>query len=135
MVRRTPLSTRTNILFPDTTLCRSCLGQACPSFPRRPLSSSSPAFVPDRFDDDEGLRPGMIVGQREVDMRAVPRRDHLREPRRGAAGQREGGSAGGGVDDADVLHEDAAFEAGRSEERRVGKEFVSTFISRWSPYQ
>src|SRR3546814_4755474 len=54
----------------------------------------------------------MIVGQREVDMRAVPRRDHLREPRRGAAGQREGGSAGGGVDDADVLHEDAAFEAG-----------------------
>src|SRR3546814_3965785 len=54
----------------------------------------------------------MSVGQRDVDMRAVPRRDHLREPRRGAAGQREGGSAGGGVDDADVLHEDAAFEAG-----------------------
>src|SRR3546814_18373732 len=116
-----------------TTMSRTSF----PSFPRRPLSSSSPSFVPDRFDDDEGLRPGMIVGQREVDMRAVPRRDHLREPRRGAAGQREGGSAGGGVDDAHVLHEDAACEAGTDglgdsqEERPAGTVSASTSEARW----
>src|SRR3546814_14847453 len=32
------------------------------------------------------------------------------------------------------LHRAEAAERGRSEERRVGKECVSTFRSRWSPY-
>src|SRR3546814_15646266 len=33
-----------------------------------------------------------------------------------------------------ILGKQAAVEAGRSEERRVGKECVSTCRSRWSPY-
>src|SRR3546814_18329282 len=31
-------------------------------------------------------------------------------------------------------HEDVLSKDGRSEERRVGKECVSTFSSRWAPY-
>src|SRR3546814_13955281 len=42
----------------------------------------------------------------------------------------EGGGASGGIDDAD-----AAADLSRSEERRVGKECVSTCRSRWLPYQ
>src|SRR3546814_14835097 len=45
--------------------------------------------VLDCFDDNEGLRPGMVVGQRQMDMRAVSRRGHLREPFGRSAGQRE----------------------------------------------
>src|SRR3546814_6593347 len=88
-------------------------GSACPSR-HHPLPSSSPCpfSVLDCFDDDEGLRPGMVVGQRQMDMRGVTRGSHLREPFGGAAGERERRRARGGVDDADVLHKHAALEAG-----------------------
>src|SRR3546814_14292783 len=52
------------------------------------------SLLRDRFDDHEGLRPGVVVGQRHMDMR------------------------------------DLAKPAGR----RVGKECVSTWRSRWLPY-
>src|SRR3546814_3189078 len=96
-----------------TTTSRISLPQPPSSFallfaPRFAMKIS----VLDCFDDDEGLRPGMVVGQRQMDVRGVTRRGHLREPFGRSAGERERRRARGGVDDADVLHKHAALEAG-----------------------
>src|SRR3546814_2261283 len=39
-----------------------------------------------------------------------------------------------GLNEERCFHQSTVQEMGRSEERRVGKECVSTFRSRWSPY-
>src|SRR3546814_12701311 len=118
MIRRPPRSTRTDTLFPYTTLFRSEL------FPAH--AGPSPAH------------------------RAVERR-HLRHPLIGAhvAGGPEVPCPADRVesDEADALvikrprgHAEQLVpclphvEVPRSEERRVGKECVSTCRSRWSPY-
>src|SRR3546814_12234747 len=67
-------------------------------------------------------RPGLAeAGDRAVDQPGIDR-PHVLPPQRQA------------LDDAaaEVLHEDVG--PARSEERRVGKECVSTCRSRWSPY-
>src|SRR3546814_10019910 len=73
-----------------TTTSRISLPQPPSSFalffaPRFAMKIS----VLDCFDDDEGLRPGMVVGQRQMDVRGVTRRGHLREPFGRSAGERE----------------------------------------------
>src|SRR3546814_12315269 len=106
MIRRPPRSTRTATLFPYTTLFR-------------------------------GARPDRGAARRDPDDRP----DHRRHPRRAARLYR---LAYDGAMDADIIPRDPAAagqfpatddpETGRSEERRVGKECVSTCRSRWSPY-
>src|SRR3546814_19387095 len=113
MIRRPPRSTRTDTLFPYTTLFRSCRG----------------------FEDEAGTgvaRDGkigfeiaakagaaLLLAQQD-DRGEVRQIDAFVKDHRGfepAVGQRR-----------------TAVEMGRSEERRVGKECVSTCRSRWSPY-
>src|SRR3546814_12871438 len=112
MIRRPPRSTRTDTLFPYTTLFRS----------RR------------RFGrlDDLHLRRG--------DHAPLPARHFI--DARDARPQQEEDEAGGGGDHdllaaAETLPKfDGSHDHGpaRSEERRVGKEGVSTCRSRWYPY-
>src|SRR3546814_13169913 len=86
MLRRPPRSTRTDTLFPYTTLFRSALS----------------------------VRTG-------VDDAAAGDARHRRADRAGRPADGRDGRP-------------ALRPAGRSEERRVGKECVSTCRSRWSPY-
>src|SRR3546814_12430272 len=102
MIRRPPRSTRTDTLFPYTTLFRS-MGD------RRAVQQQLLAFVGARVAD--ALVPLL----------------HEAGPVR-----REGAEQGDQVGRADQV--DAAGEGIRSEERRVGKECVSTCRSRWSQY-
>src|SRR3546814_16050347 len=102
MIRRPPRSTRTDTLFPYTTLFRSVVGAA------------------ERLD-------GAHLRDREGGRGAVPR-----------AGE---GGGGGPVHHRRLQLRRRRPEHGpglrateRSEERRVGKECVSTCRSRWSPY-
>src|SRR3546814_13991599 len=120
MIRRPPRSTRTDTLFPYTTLFRSLLPEAvCLRHPealparltkaRRRDRESPPAQL---RDDDRDRRGGAFqplddVAPREL-VGIVP--DEI-----------EDGLLAGG-------------EEVRSEERRVGKECVSTCRSRWSLY-
>src|SRR3546814_17757975 len=112
--------------------------------PQRPflLDRRGPARRDDggrkRVDDDRGAGDG--AAGREVG--ALVERDSMlgaREPcgdgfgfgftRGGGGGPRRGSIARFGQFDADAVDDEA-----RSEERRVGKEWVSTCISRWSTY-
>src|SRR3546814_12745363 len=100
MIRRPPRSTRTDTLFPYTTLFRS-LDRVRDLFGRcRPERSKL-----DRNDQVIAHQQGS-----EVDPRPGWRR----------------------IDDAEVKIRIEGRK--RSEERRVGKECVSTCRSRWSPY-
>src|SRR3546814_13549914 len=107
MIRRPPRSTRTDTLFPYTTLFRSA-GAPAPLHRRRA----------------HHLRQGLAEGE-ELTLPWLP----AREGEDGKAGQEaperaadaEEGEAGGRDEE-------------RSEERRVGQECVSTCRSRWSPY-
>src|SRR3546814_13631988 len=108
MIRRPPRSTRTDTLFPYTTLFRSYLAGADRgevALPRvvgwRRDATTFPVELwvqTLNFDQSAGL----VVIVRDVTERQ--------------------------------LGENLASRLGRSEERRVGKEFVSTCRSRWSPY-
>src|SRR3546814_14027004 len=99
MIRRPPRSTRTDTLFPYTTLFRSRLRHGG-------RMVQKPAH----------LRRGEIG----IEHQSRPPLDRLLLPRLAQGGAMTGGAA--------VLPDD------RSEERRVGKECVSTCRSRWSPY-
>src|SRR3546814_17657072 len=113
MIRRPPRSTRTDTLFPYTTLFRS----------HHHASHGPP---PPR---------GRIVRSPPQSRRSIrrPRLVDLVDPfgEEARFAGRPAGGGGGGF--ADRLEQDLAF-VGRSEERRVGKECVSTFRSRGSPY-
>src|SRR3546814_18835656 len=101
MIRRPPRSTRTDTLFPYTTLFRSFV--LCGSGPTRPeLEARAAGLTNIQFHD---LQP-----QEEFQELLGLATVHLLPQRAGAA---------------DLV---------RSEERRVGKECVSTCRSRWSPY-
>src|SRR3546814_18910936 len=110
MIRRPPRSTRTDTLFPYTTLFRSA------AHPRIRLRAVSERQI--RSDIDSKLRGcdlvkikiGDTVCDRKVRTRAI-----VVQQKTGRPVQFE-------------LMDD------RSEERRVGKECVSTCRSRWSPY-
>src|SRR3546814_14878401 len=100
MIRRPPRSTRTDTLFPYTTLFRS------------------PAI----FDHDEGYRADVslesLAALRPIEGGVVTA---------GKASQQNDAAAA-----CLVVAEDKLADIGRSEERRVGKESVSTCRSRWS---
>src|SRR3546814_20017514 len=104
MIRRPPRSTRTDTLFPYTTLFRSARTGSCRT------ARGSRAAVPRRGGPGQNqprVRSSMIVGDLDVMGVAVP------PPR---------------TDPPLVVDPDAV----RSEERRVGKECVSTCSSRGS---
>src|SRR3546814_18478210 len=111
MCRRPPRSTLTDTLFPYTTLVRTALilHQANLRAKFRLVYGriSAGQNVPsDAYRDDHG----------DGDILRLPSRESFVE--------------GGGI----VRRPGRATDAGRSEERRVGKECVSTCRSRWSPY-
>src|SRR3546814_21078949 len=99
MIRRPPRSTRTDTLFPYTTLFRS--GLAC----------GGDGFL-DVGERRQRNAAGYCLGRRVDDV---------------------GGLGLGRPDPLAVDIELQVLAHDRSEERRVGKECVSTFRSRWSP--
>src|SRR3546814_11680548 len=108
MIRRPPRSTRTDTLFPYTTLFRSILGVAA----ERPFVADAVLDVIHRRTPEREIGVPEIFG--------VARRRHVGIGRRPARRERQ------------RLVRD--HDRNRSEERRVGKECVSTCRSRWSPY-
>src|SRR3546814_17944038 len=111
MTRRPPRSTRTDTLFPYTTLFRSRLVGG--RVDRHIVALRRPQLVEiDRLILVERLKRLALLGRREA--RIVKAAAVLRPVQRGK------------------FH--PAHLVGRSEERRVGKECVSTCRSRWSPY-
>src|SRR3546814_16620148 len=113
MIRRPPRSTRTDTLFPYTTLVRSLDGHAQP-------------FGADHVDMrwrapqqcDIGASPGQHSG--------IERAESTRTDNRNPHGRAYLFYV--------IDHSCTINEVHRSEERRVGKECVSTCRSRWSPY-
>src|SRR3546814_12910835 len=106
MIRRPPRSTRTDTLFPYTTLFRSCVRL------KERLNSSAP----------HGKRPGTSNASQKV----------ARGKRKGRSAPITDSSVRGRRrSDQERSHTDTTR---RSEERRVGKECVSPCRSRWSPY-
>src|SRR3546814_1628848 len=97
------------------------------------LIGSTPSMARDRYDDD-GIGAGEIIAGAVVlgglaailasagDRNDYRYRDRYRDPRNGY-----------GYDYGRYGNGRSAVNR-RSEERRVGKESVSTFRSRWSPY-
>src|SRR3546814_11340585 len=104
MRRRPPRSTRTDNLFPYTTLFRSFVPRGEHRQPS--AAGDSPVPAPDKIirlqtvRDRTGLSRSTIY--RKIAEGTFPRQIKIRDQ--------------------------------RSEERRVGKEGVSTCMSRWSPY-
>src|SRR3546814_19946460 len=115
MIRRPPRSTRTDTLFPYTTLFRSGLEETA-----------------------EAVR-GVVLASGGFGANAEMRRKYIPQADAGWSLQPEGSQGDGvtmGVAVGGTINEGNAANAiwVRSEERRVGKEGVSTCISRWSPY-
>src|SRR3546814_18605219 len=139
MIRRPPRSTRTDPLFPYTTLFRSSAGlvlgvgagadaardHAVPGGAARDHRPSA-ALVPGRGRPCESLRVGAAARLR-TGARGLGRA----RVRRGALGSTRGGGTAG----ARTRTRRARAAARRqSEESRVGKACVSTFRTQWSPY-
>src|SRR3546814_12855166 len=103
MIRRPPRSTRTDTLFPYTTLFRS------PSRLRQRVAAEAA-----RIMRESGITDAASARQR--------------------AATRLAASAPHDLPELDEIHAVLHSEQRRSEERRVGKECVSTCRSRWSPY-
>src|SRR3546814_17139924 len=111
MIRRPPRSTRTDTLFPYTTLFRS----------------AGHAFGGDRAD-------AVARGQYARDAISIVFGRRAAEASRFlVVGESLAAARGHRAMDADALLPMCGARL-RSEERRVGKEGVSTCIYRWSPY-
>src|SRR3546814_11152403 len=122
MIRRPPRSTRTDTLFPYTTLFRSARHAAEISPPGRPRAVGREvqgAHEKHRRLADAPHRP-FHYGR----IRLMPLVELVRLPNGAEAELLRGRLESAGV-------HAVCF---RSEERRVGKECVSTCRSRWSPY-
>src|SRR3546814_15967232 len=109
MIRRPPRSTLTDTPLPDTT--PSDLGGAGVD----PLAERDAAYGGGSGRQDAGADRGPQFDDGDSD------RSRAAFYRQGCGRDRE-------------WRPDVALDAGRSEERRVGKECVSTCRSRWSPY-
>src|SRR3546814_18445137 len=112
MIRRPPRSTRTDTLFPYTTLFRSQpLREVAPLPPyRRHQRAASPVT---RASDRADISTDQAVPFRSCEQHGA----QDERVRRGLDG----------------LHH-ALSGGNRSAERRVGKECVSTWRDRWTPY-
>src|SRR3546814_15590717 len=113
MIRRPPRSTRTDTLFPYTTLFRSAAGTQLRPFV---VIAGVTAHVTHRVDR---------TGTAEYATTRPPKPPPVERRHRCGA-----------VIPVDALATDQLGDAGghmRSEERRVGKECVSTCRSRWAP--
>src|SRR3546814_19027890 len=111
MRRPPPRSTRTDTLFPYTTLFRS---NTAP--PRLDAVHRHRLVLDERMEQANRVRATADAGHqriRHLSELAPALRDHLATDHR-----------------LEVTHQQRI----RSEERRVGKECVSTWRSRWSPY-
>src|SRR3546814_16461074 len=121
MLRRPPISTPTDTLFPYTTLFRSRAQDADPVSDSL-VYTNAPVRCRNRHGFNGYSRHGNFT------------RTYSSRCKRGAS---EHGKQGGPVRTQRFLFALyrslwlAAFQ--RSEERRVGKEWVCTFRSRWSP--
>src|SRR3546814_13920910 len=115
MIRRPPRSTRTDTLFPYTTLFRS-KGPVVASTQRRGETSGGAATA------NSTTSPGVMFG---TAARQVANSEAGRAPagRHATRVERERWKAGR-----------RPLRWRRSEERRVGKECVSTCRAGWSPY-
>src|SRR3546814_13612025 len=119
MIRRPPRYTRTDTLFPYTTLFRSIKMSAMPAWGMVPGHDDPTIWSMVAFIEK---LPGMTPAQyKAIVAKAPPDEDmHMGE---------DGGHSHGEAADKDA--HSAADMKGRSEERRVGKEGVSTCRSRW----
>src|SRR3546814_16098343 len=127
MIRRPPRSTRTDTLFPYTTLFRSAvaLGRGAPETVRvRDGGRGEPHLPPPpRTRSPAPQFPSLCGdGAEGADLWRLGKR-HDRGAYAGPLYDRAG---------ADLATDRRSRN--RSEERRVGKEGVSTVRSRWSPY-
>src|SRR3546814_12771542 len=111
MIRRPPRSTRTDTLFPSTTLFRSAFNIPCWK-----VDGMDPLAVHLAMQEALAwMRAGKVPAVIEAD---VYRFFHQNGPFPGSA----------------FGYRTKAEEQARSEERREGKECVRTCRSRWSPY-
>src|SRR3546814_11128788 len=127
MIRRPPRSTRTDTLFPYTTLCRSVEAGLEPAEVRRRNVIPADAFphttamgVTYDIGDYEQALDLVLDAAGYEDLRAE-------QARRRAADEQV--QLGIGVS----LYVEVTAGPRRSEERRVGKEVVSKCRTRWSP--
>src|SRR3546814_17815553 len=116
MIRRPPRSTRTDTLFPYTTLFRSTLADGLNQLPQ---------FRGSDVPQAGGVSANGAAGANLLNLRnlGAERNLVLLNGRRVVAGTDQGAT------DINTLPQSLV----RSEERRVGKECVSTCRSRWSP--
>src|SRR3546814_11157550 len=114
MIRRPPRSTRTDTLFPYTTLFRSAAAQAVVD--RITAAGFSDYYIVAAGEEANSVALG-LYGSEE------PARRH----------QAALHAAGFTEVRADAMGDAPPPVTWRSEERRVGKECVSTCRSRWSP--
>src|SRR3546814_11910881 len=132
MIRRPPRSTRTDTLFPYTTLFRSVSG--CEPGPHS--ASATPLglllgtlLLPQATSNDRNI-PTQTVRQQDIDIAFSPYAIiALRSTLQGAAGIfcRRHSSASRADRDSSMFCTCSRICSIRSEERRVGKECVSTF--------
>src|SRR3546814_13263429 len=114
MIRLPPISTRTNTLFPYTTLFRSV-----PDF-------TTNGYIEGTYGNLDYRRFGAALNLPIIDDILAVRVAGEIKRRDGYVKDISGGSALSNIRNESIR--------GRSEERRVGKECVSTCRSRWSPY-
>src|SRR3546814_14405145 len=119
MIRRPPRSTRTDTLFPYTTLFRSRGKRAASFIEEQRLRAEALAALGATTRDHRAATLGRHTGAEAV--------------RAGTAQLLRLISALGHESPDGCKYKKGAACTGRSEERRVGKECVSTCRSRWSP--
>src|SRR3546814_20505725 len=128
MIRRPPRSTRTDTLFPYTTPFRSARTDTDFGILRTEYFGRQLRRVD--FDFFDGLEPHFVFVAR------VPQRGARPQPlAENGFGLRVDHICGGiQVEAVLLVNFPVLFDQRRSEERRVGKECVSTCRYRWSPY-
>src|SRR3546814_15605004 len=138
MIRRPPISTRTDTLYPDTTLFRSrgeldlgqhLVGERVRHHERRVAGRVAEVQQATLAEDDDLLGLAAVGGREEplVDLGLDLVLDD-------AVDLREAGHVDLIVEVTDVADDRLVLNLLRTEERRVGKECVSTCRSRWSRY-
>src|SRR3546814_19014114 len=135
MIRRPPRSTRTDTLFPDTTLCRSYLLDELALYGHRPHQDEpDPRPLPEAQACEGALNDvfdilAQLLGETRLE-------DDLADLLWSLVNlfHRKIDRVQRGLDDnEDAQRRSQREQDGRSEERRVGKEGVSTCRSRWWP--